>query len=189
MDNFKSLELEEENVITASKCFEVAFVMNTCVCVCASSQAYGWSSTLTTSRSPRNDIQSHEAEEGLSFTYRDIDCRRSHGCPNCQPCRNSFLKRRSSIKMVHSAYDHVRSRGMAICTSLGHSLGNLGRYVEDSICCMSSKYWYLETSNGEVNVLPCSLPEGRRECDFPMHLATRFLYYWYSYGLDLAHTL
>jgi hypothetical protein len=71
----------------------------------------------------------------------------------------------------------------------GHSLGNLGRYVEGSVCCMSTKEWFSETANGNLDNYSYLLPDGGRECDFPMRLATAFLYCWYSRGVDLAHTL
>lgn len=90
------------------------------------SQAYGESNTLTSARSLRDDIQSHEADEELSFAYGDVPCHRSHGCPDHQSCRDSFLKRRSSIKMVRPAYNRLRSHGMAIYISFWTQPGKLG---------------------------------------------------------------
>lgn len=58
---------------------------------------------------------------------------------------------------------------------LGHHLKNPETYIKDSICCIrpSLTYW----------------PPGHKQCDFAMYLAIIFPYYWYSHGLDLAHSL
>jgi hypothetical protein len=147
------------------------------------SQAYGKSITLTISRPLRNGIQPLEAEEELSFTYGDIPYHRSHGCPDCQPCRNSFLKRRSSIKVVRPAQDRLRNRGMAICARLWTQPRKLGAlcggfcllYVDQRVVfgnrqrepgqlfILIARWWKgVRLSHAPCNCLPVLLVQSRR---------------------------
>lgn len=69
---------------------------------------------------------------------------------------------------------------------LGHGLKNLESYTQGSICCIPSTTDVKLYSGKTIPLF--SLEEGRH-CDFAMHLATSFPYYWYSHGVDLVHTL